>query len=77
MTEAASRVLEEALKLDEHERAKLVAGLLASLDEADENVAEAWAREIEQRAADARTSDGGEEDWRLVLDRIEREVLRG
>jgi len=77
MTEAASRVLEEALKLDDHERAKLAAELLASLDEADENVAEAWAKEIERRAADARTSDSGEEDWRLVLDRIEREVLRG
>jgi hypothetical protein len=77
MTEAASRVLEEALKLDDHERAKLASELLASLDEADEDVAEAWAREIERRATEARTSDAGEEDWRVVLDRIEREVLRG
>lgn len=77
MTDAASRVLEEALRLGEHERAKLAAELLASLGEADENVAEAWAKEIERRASDARISDTGEEDWRVVLDRIEREVLRG
>jgi hypothetical protein len=44
-------------------------------DETDESVEEAWAIEIRNRVAAVRASELEGEDWRLVLDRIEREVL--
>ncbi len=34
----------------------------------------AWAAEIERRAADARANPDDDEDWRTVLDEIQREV---
>jgi hypothetical protein len=38
-------------------------------------VESAWAAEIELRAADARQNPGDDEDWRVVLDEIQREVF--
>ncbi len=68
-------LLDEALELPLDERAKLAADLLESLHEAEEDVGEAWAREIEKRVAAARAGELVSTDWRTVLDRIEREVL--
>ncbi|MGK2857053.1 MAG: addiction module protein [Thermoanaerobaculia bacterium] len=75
MTDAANKILKEALRLDEAERARIAGELLSSLEDTDEQVHETWAREIERRAADARAGDAGEEDWRSVLNEIERETL--
>lgn len=76
MTEAANRLLNEALQLSEADRAHLAAKLLASLDSAEADFQKAWAREIERRADEARSSEVGEEDWRAVMERVEQEVLR-
>ena len=76
MTKDATRVLEDALKLDAVERAELAEELLASLDETEADVERAWAAEIARRAAEARASSAGEEDWRAALADVRREVLK-
>jgi len=73
MTDAAHRILHEALELDANERAALAAELLVSLDEADHDVQRAWAIEIERRSELALAERG--EDWRTVLNDIRSNVL--
>jgi hypothetical protein len=46
-----------------------------SLDEAEEDVEETWASEIQRRVAAARAGELASTDWRTVLERVEREVL--
>lgn len=75
MTKAAHDLLQEALRLSPEERAKVAAELLASLDDADEDVHTAWAAEIARRIADAEADPENEENWRTALDDIRREVL--
>ena len=75
MTTNAQKLFEQALTLAAKDRAELAAQLLASLDEAEADVESAWAAEIERRAADARQNPNEDEDWRVVLDEIQREVL--
>ena len=75
MTREASRLLEEALELSAGDRAKIAAELLASLDEQQEEVREAWAAEITRRLAEAEADPDNDEDWRTALDDIRREVL--
>ena len=75
MTKPAERLLEEALRLAPTDRAKIAAELLSSLDAQDEDVRSAWAAEIARRAADAETEPDDEDDWRVALNDIRREVL--
>jgi putative addiction module component (TIGR02574 family) len=75
VTHEASRLLEEALQLNVEDRAKMAAQLLASLDEQQEDVREAWAAEIKRRLADADAEPENDEDWRTALGEIRREVL--
>jgi len=75
MTTNAQKVLEDAMTLAPNDRADLAAQLLASLDEREEDVEAAWAVEIQRRAAEARRNPDDDEDWRVVLDEIQREVL--
>lgn len=74
MTEAARKVLEDALNLEADERADLAAELLASLQEHEQDVQKAWAAEIERRSLDA--SDERGTDWRTALEEIRAEVFR-
>lgn len=76
MANAGTKVLEEALRLPENARAEIAAELIASLDrDHDEEVQRAWAKEIARRADAVRRGVLKGEDWRPVLDEIEREVL--
>lgn len=75
MTTDARKVLEDALRLEPNDRAQLAARLLASLDDVEEDVEAAWAAEIQRRAAEARENPHDDEDWRVVFDEIQREVL--
>lgn len=75
MTTNAQKLFEQALALAANDRAELAAQLLASLDESEADVESAWAAEIDRRAADARLNPDDDEDWRVVLDEIQREVL--
>ena len=75
MTKDAARLLEDALRLKAEDRARLAEELLASLDDAEQEVERAWASEIARRAGDARADTRDEEDWRTALADIQREVL--
>lgn len=75
MTREASRLLEEALQLRAEDRAKMAAQLLASLDERQEDVRAAWAAEITRRLAEADAEPEANDDWRVAIDEIRREVL--
>lgn len=55
----------------------MAAELLESLSGADEDVEAAWAAEIQKRVEAARAGELESTDWREVLDRVEKEVLRG
>lgn len=71
VSKVGEKLLEDALKLGLPERAELVAELLASLDGApDEDAEAAWAAEIERRAARARSGDDPGRPWPEVRDRI-------
>ena len=53
MTNAAEHILREALELNESDRATLAGLLIESLEDApDDGLEEAWAAEVERRAAD-------------------------
>jgi len=53
MDKTVELLLKEALQLSDSERAKLVEELLTTLEtERDDNVNEAWAQEVEKRAAE-------------------------
>jgi putative addiction module component (TIGR02574 family) len=75
VTTDARKLLEDALTLAPNDRAQLAAELLASLDEAEDEVEAAWAAEIQRRATEARENPEDDEDWRVALDEIQREVL--
>jgi len=76
MSKAGAKLLEDAMKLGLPERAELAAELLASLDGApDEDAEAAWAAEIERRAARARSGDDPGRPWSEARDRI-RDGLR-
>jgi Putative addiction module component len=75
MTRATRELLKQALELPLDERASMAAELLESLGDAEEDVDAAWASEISSRVASARAGEIESTDWRLVLDRVEKEVL--
>jgi putative addiction module component (TIGR02574 family) len=75
MARANVELLDEALRLPLDERARLVADLLESLDDAEDAVEAAWAAEIKKRVTSIRAGETGSTDWRTVLAEIEREVL--
>ncbi|HYG64032.1 MAG TPA: addiction module protein [Thermoanaerobaculia bacterium] len=69
-------LLEQALQLPLDERAELASEILASLDgEPEPGAEEAWAREIERRAARVLSGESEGIPWEDVRQRIEREVL--
>jgi hypothetical protein len=74
VSDATNRVLQQALELDQDERAVLVFELLASLEASDDEVHRAWAAEIDRRSRAAAEERG--EDWRVVLDEIRSGVLQ-
>jgi putative addiction module component (TIGR02574 family) len=76
MARGARDLLAEVLELPLDERAKLAAEVLESLEVAEEGVEAAWASEIAARVAAARAGELEGTDWRSVLDRVQREVLR-
>ena len=49
---STDELLVEALRLPRPERARLAEEMLASLEETDEQVAAAWAEELERRSGD-------------------------
>lgn len=80
MIENASTVLREALALPAAERARVAADLIASLDEErtdPEDVASAWADELERRARHALDHPRSGDDWEATRDRIAARLSKG
>jgi putative addiction module component (TIGR02574 family) len=76
MTKAAEALLADALRLDVKTRADFAAELLASLDgPADADAEQAWASEIERRAAALEAGTEQVESWDETKRRIERDIL--
>jgi len=76
VTKATAKLLKSALELELDQRAELAAELLASLDGAPDQDAEAaWAVEIERRAARARSGEDPGRPWAEVRDRIKRGLV--
>ena len=72
----SATLLEHALSLPEHERARIAARLLESLDEEAQNdIDAAWAVEIERRYAAVDAGTLATSDWKDVRARIEREIF--
>jgi len=75
VTKATEKLLKSALELELDQRAELAAELLASLDGApDEDAEAAWAVEIERRAVRARSGEDPGLPWPEVRDRIKRSL---
>jgi putative addiction module component (TIGR02574 family) len=73
MTDNARTVLREALALPPDDRAQIAADLIASLDEEREDadeVATAWADELDRRARQTLYDSSSVEDWNRLRDRI-------
>lgn len=77
MTKAARDLLADALRLELADRAELASELIASLDgPSDPDAAQAWAEEIERRAASLKAGTATIESWEEVKRRIVKDVLR-
>ena len=76
MPRTTRELLDEVLELPLDERARVAAELLESLDGSESDVEKAWAAEIQNRVAAARAGELESTDWRLVLERVEQEVMR-
>lgn len=57
------RVLEEALSLDESERAKIARELILSLERADEDIEASWGEEIRRRVDEIESGEAEIESW--------------
>jgi len=69
-------LLAELLELPKRERAEFAARLLDSLETpADDDVDEAWAREIERRAAAVDRGELETADFEVLRRRIERDIF--
>src|SRR3954469_8133593 len=66
-------LLELALQLPRAERARIAAELLESLSEAEEGAEAAWINEIKSRVASVRADEIESTDWRVVLERVEKD----
>ena len=72
MSKTAAEIVGDAMRLSIGERAEIAAGLLASLDgEPDEDVEEAWAREIELRVQRIQSGTASSRLWRDVKHDLE------
>jgi len=79
MSGAAKQILEAAMKLTAEEREQLVDELKATLHGgfASEEVEQAWATEIERRAAEIDSGKAVLRDWDEVRDEILAELRGG
>jgi putative addiction module component (TIGR02574 family) len=76
MTNTASALLADALRLSEAARAELAAELLASLDgPADTDAQQAWETEIGRRIAAIESGSVAPESWDDVKHRVAKDVL--
>jgi putative addiction module component (TIGR02574 family) len=71
---STEELLAEALRLPRRERAKVVQELLSSLEEPGDDVAAAWATELERRSRDVAEGRVQTIPWETVRDEILNEL---
>lgn len=75
---AVDNVRDQALKLDEPERATLARDLLVSLEsvEPDEDAPSAWATEIQARSDAVASGEFSATDWRESVERVREHLAK-
>lgn len=77
MTDAARKLLNDAMALPGEDRARLAAALIASLDdEVDADAESQWAAEIERRAERVLSGQSSGDPWDQVRERLEARLER-
>ena len=71
---STDELLVEALRLPRRERARVVEQLLSSLEEPDDQVATAWAIELERRSHDVAQGRVQTTDWDIARAEILKEL---
>ena len=71
---SADELLTAALRLSRTERARVVDELLSSLEEPEEEVAAAWAKELERRSRDVNEGRSTPIDWQTAKADILKEL---
>ena len=71
---STEELLAEALRLPRPERAQVAEELLSSLEESDDEVAVAWASELEHRSQEVAEGRVETADWETVRNAILREL---
>jgi putative addiction module component (TIGR02574 family) len=71
---STEELLAKALQLSRPERARVAEELLASLEESDEQVAEAWAQELERRSREIEDGTVEPIPWERVRDNLRAEL---
>ena len=71
---STDKLLAEALCLPRRERARVAEELLSSLEEPDEEVAAAWARELEKRSREISEGRVQTVDWETAREQILKEL---
>ena len=71
---STEEILAQVLRLPRAERAKVAEELLSSLEEAEEEVAAAWAQELERRAREVAEGKVETVDWDAARAQILREI---
>jgi putative addiction module component (TIGR02574 family) len=71
---STEEVLATALQLTRPERARIAEELLASLEEPDEVVAEAWAQELDRRSRELEDGTVVAIPWEEVRDKLKAEL---
>jgi putative addiction module component (TIGR02574 family) len=75
MTQNAGRLLEEAMRLSEEEKAELAARLMDSLDpDADDELQSAWGEEISKRLVEFDTGEARAVPWSRARELILSDV---
>ena len=71
---SSDKLLAEAMRLPRRERARVAEELLSSLEESDEEVAAAWARELERRSGEIAEGRVQTVDWETARGQILKEL---
>ncbi len=74
MSMSTEELLAEALRLSRQERARVAEELLSSLEEPDDEVAAAWAKELERRSLEVAEGRAQTIAWETVGSDIVKEL---
>lgn len=71
---STDELLSEVLRLPRHDRARVAEELFSSLEEPDEDVAAAWAAELERRSKDIASGRVQTIPWETVRTQVLKEL---